>query len=79
MPLPSFLCPMKLAHLIPLFTLVALAGCSSQPADTDQRPTANASLTPQQNLEKIKNDPNIPDGLKKIQTDTLQRQAGIKP
>ncbi len=32
----------------------------------------------QQNIEKIQNDPKVPEGLKRIQTETLQRQAGVK-
>jgi len=30
-------------------------------------------------MEKIKNDPKIPDGLKQIQMDTLKAQPGAKP
>lgn len=61
--------------LLPL-TLIALAGCS-QSESGPQTPGPTAGMTAQQNLEKIQNDPKIPDGLKKIQTDTLQNQPGV--
>lgn len=36
-------------------------------------------MTPQQTMEKVKNDPKMPDGLKRIQMDTLKSQTGVKP
>jgi len=66
---------MKTALL--LFALVVLWGCSSQAETSAPPPSPNAGLTPQQNMEKIKSDPNIPEGLKKIQTETLQGQPGV--
>ena len=66
---------MKTTNFLPLFALVILTGCSSQPTP---HPSPTAHLTPQQDIEKIQNDPSVPDGLKKIQIDTIQRQAGIR-
>jgi hypothetical protein len=36
-------------------------------------------MTSQQSIQKIQNDSKIPDGLKKIQINTLQHQPGYKP
>ena len=70
---------MKFAHLFLILPFAALAGCSSQGEGASQRPDPNVGLTAEQKIDKIKSDPTIPDGLKRIQTETLQRQAGIKP
>jgi hypothetical protein len=60
-----------------LFLCAAVfGGCSSSQDDATPRPDPNAGLTKRQKIEKIQNDPNIPDGLKKIQTETLSRQPG---
>jgi len=67
---------MKSSYLLALCLVAFLAGCSSQ-GNATAGPTA--SLTPEQNMEKIKNDPKIPDGLKQIQMDTLKAQPGAKP
>lgn len=68
---------MKFTHIFPLFVAVTLAGCSTQ-ANQAATPGPAAHMTPQQGIDKIQTDPNVPDGLKKIQVDTIQRQAGIK-
>ena len=67
---------MKVTYIYFLSLVIFLSGCSS-PGNTTPGPTA--SLTPEQNMEKIKNDPKIPDGLKQIQMDTLKAQPGAKP
>ena len=69
---------MKLSTL-PFLALITVAGCSAGEGNTSAQPNADARLTPQQNLQKIEGDSKMPDGLKRIQTETLQRQAGIKP
>lgn len=70
---PTLSCPMKLAPLL-LFTV--LAGCSSEAQNASQIPSSDVGLTNEQKIEKIQSDPNIPDGLKQIQTETLRRQPG---
>jgi len=66
---------MKPIRLIPFFIFAVLGGCSPH---GDPNPGPSATLTSQQNLQRIQNDPKIPDGLKQIQTETLQHQAGMK-
>jgi hypothetical protein len=63
-------------RLLFLLGVAVLVGCSSPEGDATPRPDPNAGLTKRQKIEKIQNDPNIPDGLKKIQTETLSRQPG---
>ncbi len=61
--------------ILSLLVLGALGGCSTQP---EQAPSPEAKMTAQQNIDKIQSDSKIPDGLKKIQTETLQHQPGVK-
>ena len=68
---------MKITYLFSLCMVTVLIGCSSQ-GDSAAKIDPSANSTPDQQIEKIKNDPNIPDGLKKIQTETLQAQPGVK-
>lgn len=65
---------MRFRYLLP-FAL--LAGCSSQPDEAALKADPKVNQTAQQALEKNQSDPNVPDGLKKIQADTLQRQPGM--
>jgi hypothetical protein len=64
------------SYLLLSFVPAILVGCSSQ--GTAPAPT-NPGETAQQSLEKIQNDPKMPEGLKKIQAATLQSQPGSKP
>ena len=64
--------------ILVLIPLVVLVGCSSQ-SDTPSTSTdPNAKATPDQQIQKIQDDSNMPDGLKKIKTETLQNQPGAK-
>ena len=54
---------------------MALAGCSSQ---GNRSASPVASTTPQQSIEKIRNDPKVPDGLKQIQINSILSQIGVK-
>lgn len=57
--------------------LVALAGCSA--GENAAGPTdPNVHLSASEKIEKIENDPKIPDGLKKIQTETLRAGPDAK-
>ncbi|WP_144241151.1 hypothetical protein [Fimbriimonas ginsengisoli] len=62
---------MKLTHLLPLCALAGLAGCSSRDSASGMHPTEN--VTSRQKIDQIKADPNVPDGLKQIQVDTLSK------
>ena len=66
---------MKQSVLAFVLVIGALGGCSSQPQPA---PSPGAKMTAQQNIDQIKSDSKIPDGLKKIQTETLQHQPGVK-
>lgn len=66
---------MKLTYLLPL---LVLAGCASKEDPTAATPDADVKLTTQEKIDKIQNDPKIPEGLKQIQIDTLQRQPGAR-
>ncbi|RYG48064.1 hypothetical protein EON79_05595 [bacterium] len=68
---------MKPSLLLPLFALSLAAGCSS--GTDNAAPGPDAGSTSQQQVEKIKNDPEMPEGLKKIKIDTLESQPGGKP
>lgn len=59
-----------------LFVAAALSGCSHGD-ETAARPNPDAGLTAQQKIEKIQNDPKIPEGLKRIQTDTLRHEPSL--
>lgn len=69
---------MKLPHLLALVAFATITGCSSQGNASAQPPDPNVNLSAQEKIDNIKNDPEIPDGLKQIQIDTLQRQPGAK-
>ncbi|RYG38057.1 hypothetical protein EON81_04810 [bacterium] len=64
---------MKITYLS-LLPLALLVGCSSKSDDSGVPSSSNAGLTAEQKVEKIQSDPNIPDGLKQIKADTIQRQ-----
>ncbi len=76
MRLSSCCVPMKLFAGVLLISSIVLTGCAAQP-DPQAGPTSK--LTAKQSAQKIANDPKIPDGLKKIQMNTLQHEPGYKP
>lgn len=65
---------MRLAYLI-LPCLLA-AGCG--PGEQKFTPQPGASTSAEEQLQKIQNDPNKPEGLKRIQAESLSRQPGVK-
>lgn len=65
---------MKSFYPLTLTITFLLAGCGSHGDDAPVKPGPDSGLSAQQKIDKIQSNANIPDGLKRIQTDTLQHQ-----
>ena len=56
--------------------MILLTGCASQ---SNEPKNLTSGLTKEQQLSKIQNDASMPEGLKQIQTDTINNHSGLLP
>lgn len=70
---------MKSASLPLVIVLAALAAASCRGEDPSPPPAPDAHSSARQHLERVESDSQMPDGLKRIKTESLRRQPGIGP